>query len=135
MKLQNIVAIGKRKTARARAIIKAGSGIIIINKKEHKNLGQLSRLMIEEPLKIAENIFGSLKFDISVNVSGGGSGSQIEAARQAIARGLVKISKSEKLKKEYIKYDRSLLVSDVRKKEACKPGDSKARAKRQSSKR
>ena len=67
------------------------------------------------------------------DVKGGGTESQIAAARLAIARSLVEFTKSAELKKEFLKYDRNLLISDVRRKEACKPGDSKARKKRQKS--
>ena len=53
----------------------------------------------------------------------------------AIAKAIVEFSKSKELRDAYIAYDRNLLVADVRRKEAYKPGDSKARSKRQSSKR
>ena len=58
---------------------------------------------------------------------------QIEAARLALAKALVEFSSSKKLEEAFLEYDRHLLVADVRRKEACKPGDSKARAKRQTS--
>ena len=58
---------------------------------------------------------------------------QIQAARLAIAKALVKLSGSEVLRKYYISYDRNMIVPDSRRKEARKPGDSKARAKRQKS--
>ena len=135
MKIKEIIVGGKRKTAVAKAAIRDGNGKVLINKKDYKDLEELRRLMIEEPLRIAERVLGGLNFDIIVNVSGGGNESQIESARQAIARALVKITKSVKLEREFIRYDRSLIVSDVRRKEAYKPGDSKARANRQSSKR
>ena len=88
--------------------------------------------MIEEPLRIAKNIV-NVDFDIDVKVKGGGFESQIEAARLAIAKALVKATKSEKLRKAYLDYDRNLLVADTRLKETYKPGDSKARRKRQKS--
>jgi len=50
-----------------------------------------------------------------------------------IARALLEITGSEVLKKAFVKYDRSIIVQDARRKEAYKPGDSKARAKRQKS--
>ncbi|MFH1290445.1 MAG: 30S ribosomal protein S9, partial [Nanoarchaeota archaeon] len=55
------------------------------------------------------------------------------AARLAIARTLLVITGSDVLKKAFVKYDRNMIVQDSRRKEACKPGDSKARAKRQKS--
>ena len=68
-----------------------------------------------------------------VNVNGGGSESRIEASRLAIARALVEFTKSKELKKSFSSYDKNLLIADTRRKEAYKPGDSKARRKRQKS--
>ena len=93
------------------------------------------KLQIQEPLKIAENVLGKINFDVEINVRGGGEKSQIDAARLSLAKAIVKFSNSEELKKAFLNYDRTLLVADVRRKEAYKPGDSKARKKRQSSKR
>ena len=78
---------------------------------------------------------GKLNFDVKISVKGGGEKSQIEAARLALAKAIVEFSKSKELRETYLAYDRNLLVADVRRKEAYKPGDSKARSKRQSSKR
>ena len=91
------------------------------------------RLQIEEPLKIAQEVLGKTNFDVAINVKGGGEKGQIEASRLALGRAIVKFSKSKELEKTYDVYDWSLLVADVRRKEAYKPGDSKARAKRQKS--
>ena len=128
-----ILVAGKRKTAIAKAEIKEGNGRITLNRKNYLDLQTLDKLKIEEPLRIAQNVVGDLSVDISVRISGGGDKGQIEAARLAIARALVKFYKSSQLRKAYLDYDRSLLVADVRRKEAYKPGDSKARAKRQKS--
>jgi len=68
-----------------------------------------------------------------ISVKGGGEKSQVEAARLALARAIIKYSKSKELEEAYYKYDRNLLIADIRRKEAYKPGDSKARAKRQTS--
>ena len=68
-----------------------------------------------------------------VRVAGGGFMAQAEAIRLAIARGLVQSQKGEALKEAFLKYDRHLLVADTRRKEMCKPNDSKARKKRQKS--
>ena len=133
--MNKIITSGKRKTAVARAIITEGSGKIKINKKPHKTLNMFDMLKIEEPLRIAENILGKNNFDVSINVRGGGEKGQIEASRLALARAIVAFTKSNEVEKAFIEYDRSLLVADVRRKEAYKPGDSKARRKRQSSKR
>jgi len=133
--MKKIVTSGKRKTAIARAVLVGGSGKININKKDYKTLQILDILKIEEPVRIAKNILGKINFDVSINVKGGGEKSQIEAARLALAKAIIKFSNSDELTKAYLGYDRNLLVADVRRKEAYKPGDSKARKKRQSSKR
>ena len=131
--MENIVVSGKRKTAIAKAKIQKGDGKITINKKPYSHLDFLKKLQIEEPLKITKKVLGEINFDIYVNVSGGGSESQISAARLAIAKAIVKFTNSEKLKRVLIDYDKNLLVADTRRKEAYKPGDSKARRKRQKS--
>ena len=128
-----IITSGKRKTAIARAVLMEGTGKITINKKPYGKLNFFDNLKIQEPLRIAEQVIGKLKYDIAVNIKGSGEKSQIEAARLAIARALVEVSKSKELHAAYMTYDRSLLVADVRRKEAYKPGDSRARAKRQTS--
>ena len=133
--MNKIIASGKRKTAVARAILIEGTGKIRVNKKDYKNLQMFDKLKIEEPLRIAEKILGKLNFDIDVYVRGGGEKGQIEAARLALARAIVKFANNEQLAKTYLDYDKNLLIADIRRKEAYKPGDSKARKKRQSSKR
>ncbi len=130
-----IIASGKRKRAVARAIITEGEGKITINKKDYKTLQMFDKLKIEEPIRIAEKILGKINFNISVTVRGGGEKGQIDAARIALAKAIVEFSKSKELVNAYSNYDRNLLIADVRRKEPNKPGDSKARAKRQSSKR
>ena len=124
---------GKRKSAIAKATIVPGTGRITLNKLNYEGLDFFRRLMIQEPIEIAKKVLKEFKFDINVNVKGGGRESQIHAARLAIARVLVKFTGSEELKKAYNKYDKNLLVADTRRKEAYKPGDSKARSKRQKS--
>ena len=62
-------------------------------------------------------------------------GSFEERQKKAMAKAIIDYTQSDELREAFLNYDRSLLVADVRRKEACKPGDSKARAKRQSSKR
>lgn len=133
--MEIIVTSGKRKTATARAVTKSGSGIITINKKPYQNLKFLDKLKIEEPIRIAKNIIGDFKFDVAVNVRGGGDKGQIDASRLALARAIIAFTKNKDIEKAFLDYDRNLLVADVRRKESYKPGDSKARSKRQSSKR
>ena len=131
--MDKIITSGKRKTAIAKAIINHGTGKIIINGRDHKTLHMFDMLRIEEPLRIAEKVIGKINFDVLITSKGGGEKSQIDAVRLALARAIVKFSNSEELRKAFIDYDRSLIVADVRRKEAYKPGDSKARRKRQKS--
>lgn len=128
-----LVASGKRKTAVAKARIYAGEGNILYNGLPYTSLGMFHRLAISEPVGIAKETLGSVAADIIVTSRGGGREGQIQAARLAIAKALVAFTKSQELKKAFLKYDRSLLVADTRRKETYKPGDSKARAKRQKS--
>lgn len=134
-KTKKIIASGKRKTAIAKAVLVEGSGKISVNKKDYRNLQMFDRFKIEEPIRLAENILGKINFDVAINVRGGGEKSQIEAARLALAKVIIEFSKSEELTNVFLSYDRNLLVADIRRKETYKPGDSKARKKRQSSKR
>jgi small subunit ribosomal protein S9 len=134
-KSSKIVVAGKRKTAVAKATIGPGNGIIKINKKPIETFSFFRKLAILEPLRLAEDVLKekAKTYDIDVVVTGGGSESQIDASRLAIARALVAFTQSPELRNTYLAYDRSLLVADVRRKEQRKPGDSKARAKRQKS--
>ena len=131
--MKSVIASGKRKSAIAKATIRPGKGIVKINNRlldfyEPK----LSRLKLREPLIIAGDLIN--KLDIHLNVLGGGISSQADASRLAIAKGLVKYSKSDKLKEQFLNYDRSLLVADVRRKEPAKPNrHGQARAKKQKS--
>lgn len=131
--MEKIIVSGKRKASIARATISEGTGIITINKRPYEILPILRKLMIEEPLRITKNVLGDIKYNISVNVVGGGQQARIEAVRLAIARALVKATGSKDLKKAFSNYDKNLLVADTRRKEDRKPNDSKARAKRQKS--
>ena len=131
--MNKIITSGKRKTAVARAVAVDGSGKVTINRKSYENLPFLDKLKIEEPLKIAEHVLGKLNFDVAINVRGGGEKGQIDASRVALARAIVELTKNKNVERAFLDYDRSLLVPDVRRKEAYKPGDSKARRGRQSS--
>jgi len=128
-----IISSGKRKRAVARAVFLEGTGRVFLNEKDYNLLHFLDKLKIEEPLKIAEKVLGKLSFDSWITINGGGSKGQIEAARVALAKGIVAFTKSDELEKAFLSYNRNLLVADVRRKETCKPGDSKARSRRQKS--
>ncbi len=124
---------GKRKTATARATVRKGTGIIRINKVPLDIVQpELVRLKISEPLLIAGNEIAK-SLDIDVNVIGGGIMGQAEAARCAIARGIINWTNDVALRDAYLAHDRNLLVNDVRVKESTKYGGSGARAKFQKS--
>ena len=125
-------ATGKRKTSVARVYLKKGTGSILINNEEYTSYinNTLLVLKLKEPLILSEM---DKKFDIKINIFGGGSNSQVEAMRQAIAKALVEVTGSDDLKKKFLDYDRSLIVADTRFKEMKKPNNSSARAKRQKS--
>ena len=131
--MNSLVVAGKRKTSVAKAKITNGNGVVSFNKRPLEFLSHLHQLEISEPLVIAREVLGGLAFDISLNVKGGGASSQVQAGRLAIARALVEITKDDKLKSAFLAYDRNLLIADTRRKETRKPGDSKARARRQTS--
>lgn len=124
---------GTRKTAKARATLKPGNGIVRVNAQLLQHMQpEMLRMKIQEPLIIAGE--SAKKVDISIRTHGGGPTSQAEAARLAIGRALVFYDK--KLQKEFLNYDRHLLVADVRRKETHRPNKhGKARARRQRSRR
>lgn len=130
-----MITSGKRKRAIAKAVITEGSGQVFLNQKDYKNLQMFDKLKIEEPLRICKDVLGKLDFDVSIKIIGGGEKGQIEAARLALAKAIVKFTNSVELAKAFLDYDRNLLIADIRRKETYKPGDSRARAKRQASKR
>jgi small subunit ribosomal protein S9 len=131
--MNKMIVSGKRKTAVAKATIEDGSGVVTFNRKPLSFLTELQQLEINEPLIIARDVLGDLKFNIALNVTGGGTSCQVEAGRLAIAKAIVKFTKNDIVKNAFLAYDRNMLIADTRRKEACKPGDSKARANRQTS--
>lgn len=134
MEAEKQIYSGKRKTAVSKVRVVAGSGKIFYNLLPHTELSLFHRLALTEPLRIYELVLGEpLSFDFIVKTSGGGREAQIEASRLAIAKALIALTGSDVLKKAYIKYDRNMVVADVRRREARKPGDSRARSKRQKS--
>ena len=127
--------IGKRKTAKARAVARAGTGKVAINGKPIEFFApRYMNMRIMEPVIIAGEI--AEKTDISVNVTGGGVSGQSDASRQAIAKALVDFSKNKTLRQKFMKYDRTMLSFDSRRNEPAKPGHaSKPRSHKQKSKR
>jgi len=128
-----ILVSARRKTARARVIIKEGKGRIFVNGVPLEVLEpEAIRLKIMEPILLAGDSVIS-KVDIYAKAKGGGVMGQASAIRTAIARALVEWTKSEELRKLYLEYDRHLLIEDPRQAEPKKPRGRSARAKRQKS--
>ncbi len=127
-----VVSSGKRKSAVARASVRKGKGLVRINNVPVElHEPHLARVMIMEPLTLAGD--RSAKVDIDVNVQGGGVMGQAMASRTALAKGLVQFLEDEDLEKMYLQYDRSLLVSDPRRKLPKNPEGRGARKKHQKS--
>lgn len=123
---------GKRKTAVARATLKAGKGRVRINSVPLEIYGtELIRMKISEPLLLYPD--GVAGVDVAIDVRGGGVMGQAEAARTALARGILKWHNDPLIKDLYLGYDRTLLVNDSRQKETKKPHGRGARKKFQKS--
>ncbi|MCM1035180.1 MAG: 30S ribosomal protein S9 [Paludibacter sp.] len=128
--MEVINALGRRKAAIARVFVKEGQGKITINKRDLETYfpSPILQYVVKQPLNklgVAE------KYDITVNLDGGGFKGQAEALRLAIARALVKINPEDKaaLKAE------GFMTRDPREVERKKPGRPKARKRFQFSKR
>ncbi|MDR1679377.1 MAG: 30S ribosomal protein S9 [Prevotellaceae bacterium] len=128
--MEVINALGRRKAAVARVFVSEGNGKITVNKRELDVYfpSSILQYVVKQPLNklgVAE------KYDIKVNVDGGGFKGQAEALRLAIARALVKINPEDKpaLKAE------GFMTRDPREVERKKPGQPKARKRFQFSKR
>ncbi|MEM4704374.1 MAG: 30S ribosomal protein S9, partial [Candidatus Bathyarchaeia archaeon] len=123
----------RRKTATARAIVKAGTGNIRIRRTPLDIYEpEIAREKIKEPLlQAGENVWKQL--DMDIKVIGGGYMGQAEAARMAIANALLKWTKSQHLRSVFAEYDRTMIAGDSRRKEPKKFGGPGARAKEQKS--
>ena len=128
--MEAINTVGRRKAAVARIYVNEGKGQITVNQKDYKEYFPQERLqyVVEQPIKIAE-VEG--KYDIKVNLDGGGFKGQAEALRLAISRALIKIDPEMKP----ILRSNGLLTRDPREVERKKPGQPKARKRFQFSKR
>lgn len=128
--MESVNAVGRRKAAVARVILTEGNGTITINRRPldvyfHSSILQY---IVKQPLNtldVAE------KYNIRVNLDGGGYKGQAEALRLAIARALVKLNPEDKpaLRAE------GFMTRDPRAVERKKPGQPKARKRFQFSKR
>jgi small subunit ribosomal protein S9 len=124
---------GKKKTAIARATVRDGEGRVRVDSKPVELAEpELARLKMLEPFRIAEDDLRD-SVDVEVDVDGGGVMGQADAARTAIARGLVDHTNDAELRDAFMEFDRSLLVNDVRQSEAKKWGGPGARARYQKS--
>ncbi len=128
--MQYFDAVGRRKNAVARVRLTPGTGKRIINKKNMKEYlsREILEMIVEHPFKLVNM---SEKFDLKVNVVGGGLSGQAGAIRHGIARALVKYDEEMRpvLKKV------GLLTRDPRMVERKKSGQPKARKRFQFSKR
>jgi small subunit ribosomal protein S9 len=128
--METVNAIGRRKAAVARVFVTEGTGKIIINKRELENYfpSSILQFIVKQPLNtlnVAE------KYDIKVNLDGGGYKGQSEAVRLGIARALVKINAEDKPALRAAGF----ITRDPRVVERKKPGQPGARRKFQFSKR
>jgi len=128
--METVNAVGRRKAAVARVIVKEGNGTITINKRplEVYFPSSILQYIVKQPLQTLE---ATEKYDVKVNLDGGGYKGQAEALRLAIARALVKINPDDKpaLRAE------GFMTRDPRSVERKKPGRPKARKRFQFSKR
>jgi small subunit ribosomal protein S9 len=122
--MDTIHTIGRRKASVARIYMSKGKGNITVNGKDFKEYFPVDTMQfkLEQPFKISDL---SAKFDVKVNVDGGGTTGQAEAIRLAISRALCELDADNRpaLKAE------GLLTRDARVVERKKPGQKKARKK------
>ena len=121
---------GRRKTSTARVYLRPGSGDIKVNRRAFENYfpNETLRMIIRQPLSLTDT---AGKFDILVNVNGGGTAGQAGAVRHGITRALLEFNGDLRttLKKA------GLVTRDPRKKERKKYGQKGARKRFQFSKR
>lgn len=128
--MEVVNALGRRKSAVARIYVTEGSGKITINKRDLTEYfpSSILQFVVKQPLTTVDAVE---KYDIKVNLTGGGFTGQSQALRLAIARALVKINAEDKkaLRAE------GFMTRDSREVERKKPGRPKARRRFQFSKR
>ncbi|MCM1450149.1 MAG: 30S ribosomal protein S9 [Clostridiales bacterium] len=128
--METVNAVGRRKAAIARVIVKEGNGNVVINKRSLEVYfpSSILQYIVKQPLTLLDQLE---KYDIQANLDGGGYKGQAEALRLAIARALVKINPEDKaaLRAE------GFMTRDPRAVERKKPGQPKARKRFQFSKR
>jgi small subunit ribosomal protein S9 len=128
--MEVVNTLGRRKTAVARIYISEGKGNITVNKRDLKDYfpSTILQYIVLQPLKILEV---QDKYDIKVNLDGGGPKGQAEALRLAIARAMIDIDPEARKELKAAGF----LTRDPREVERKKPGRPKARKRFQFSKR
>ncbi|MBR5477230.1 MAG: 30S ribosomal protein S9 [Bacteroidaceae bacterium] len=128
--MEMVNALGRRKSAVARIFVTEGTGKITINKKDLQDYfpSSILQYVVKQPLATLNVVE---KYDIKVNLNGGGFTGQSQALRLAIARALVKINADDK---KALRVE-GFLTRDAREVERKKPGQPKARRRFQFSKR
>jgi small subunit ribosomal protein S9 len=128
--MEVVNALGRRKSSIARVYVSEGTGKIIINKRELKDYfpSPLLQYVVKQPLEALDALE---KYDIKLNIIGGGFTGQSQAARLAIARALVLINAEDKK----LLRSKGFMTRDAREVERKKPGRPKARRRFQFSKR
>ncbi len=121
---------GRRKTAVARVYLKPGNGTITVNKRDYKQYfcTGILQYMVVQPFILTSN---EGKYDVNVNLDGGGITGQAQAVRLAIAKALVEINAEYRPTLK----EKGLMRRDPRMVERKKPGQKKARKRFQFSKR
>jgi small subunit ribosomal protein S9 len=133
--VQVVFVKSKRKNAVARGSAKSGAGKIRINHFDVNTYEpiELRRIMLE-PIRVSGTTHDiARKLDIDINVYGGGQSSQAQAIRGVIAKCIEKSSGGDSVRKEYLHYDRFMLIDDSRRVEPKKFKGPKARARFQKS--
>lgn len=122
--MDKIHTIGRRKAAVARIYLSTGKGNIIVNGKDFKEYFPVDTMQykLEQPFKTL-NL--EKKYDVKVNVGGGGTTGQVEAIRLAISRALCEVD----LENRTVLKSEGLLTRDSRVVERKKPGQKKSRKK------
>ena len=128
--MERVNAVGRRKAAIARVFFSEGTGEITINKRalEVYFPSSILQFIVKQPLSLLE---AEGKYNIKVNLNGGGFKGQAEALRLAIARALIKINPVDKPALRAAGF----VTRDPRVVERKKPGRPKARKRFQFSKR
>jgi len=130
MAVQQNYGTGRRKSAVARVFLKPGKGAIVVNGKPVDEFfsRETGRMIVRQPLALTDSL---TRFDIKVNVDGGGESGQAGAVRHGITRALIDYDETLKavLKKA------GLVTRDAREVERKKVGLHKARRRKQFSKR